>query len=176
MWESTAALLHYGWTVSVCRTAAHILHKALDWLTNTGLHFQPNPCQFTRTDHASVFFSWSPKDALLSDFFIGFIPTLAMKWAFSFTLVTLGQHCLVRSAYPVPPRTHLTYPWLPRMLTNVMEEPGLPMEESVGTQGLDKPVLQPMLPGATSLVLHNLGVWPHLKHPSCRPCSHSTWI
>lgn len=69
---------------SVCKTAAHVstlFTKALDWLTNTLLHFQPPSGQFT--GHTTGWFSFSqiPEDTLLSDFLIGFIPLLATNWA-----------------------------------------------------------------------------------------------
>lgn len=84
--------------------------------------------------------------------------------------------CLVRSACPVPSCTCLTYPRLLGMHGHGMEEPGLPMEELVGTQG----------PGQTStaaratvcylLVLCNLGICANLKRSSRRLYSYSTRI
>ena len=144
------------------------------------------PLAVHRTDHTLFFFSWSPNNTLLSDFFPGFIPTLAMKWADMSLLPRPGDSGigLQRKGFalwdlPAPchhENVRLTDPWLLGMLSRGVEAPGLWVEESVGTPGPRQTGAAARATGCYLLLLCNLGLCANLKRPSCRLYSHSTCI
>lgn len=104
MQESTAVLHHYGQTVSLQSAKLQLTFwtlftKALDCLTNIGLHFQPTSCQFT--EQATLFLLLNSQGHSSIRFFL---LDLSQHWpwseqirAFSFTLVTLGYDCNERA-------------------------------------------------------------------------------